>query len=109
MHSLGTLNWPTLRPSVISTIITSLLEITPSIPFIFATASERDKMDPELKKSIEASGRGMVVDWAPQIQVLKHAATGMFLVSQIMCSSRQFTSATAETSSSNRRIAVRGR
>lgn len=78
--SFGTSFWPTLRPELITTIIISLLELEQPVPFIFATASPTGKIDEALKKRIQGSGRGLVVDWAPQVRVLRHEAVGMFLV-----------------------------
>jgi hypothetical protein len=70
-----------LRPQLINVIIDSLLTASTVIPFVFATASPTGKIDDETKKKIAESGRGIVVDWAPQVKVLRHEAIGMFLVS----------------------------
>ena len=78
--SFGTSFWPTLRSELVTAIIDSLLELDSPVPFIFATASPTGKVEPELKKRIEESGRGLVLDWAPQVRVLRHEAVGMFLV-----------------------------
>ncbi|CAD6566482.1 MAG: hypothetical protein TREMPRED_002646 [Tremellales sp. Tagirdzhanova-0007] len=77
--SFGTVFWPEERPELVTAIIESLLELTEPIPFILATATANGKADPALKKRIEASGRGLIVDWAPQVRVLRHDAVGMFL------------------------------
>lgn len=81
LRSLGTIFWPTKRPEIIDTIIESLLVADPPMPFVFSTASATGKVTEELKERIAQSGRGLVVDWAPQVKVLKHKAVGMFLVS----------------------------
>ena len=81
--SFGTVFWPEERPELVTAIIESLLELTEPIPFILATATANGKADPALKKRIEASGRGLIVDWAPQVRVLRHDAVGMFLVRKI--------------------------
>ena len=78
--SFGTNFWPVLRPELVTAIIESLLELSSPIPFVFATAMPNGKIEPELKKRVESSGRGLVVDWAPQVRVLRHEAVGMFLV-----------------------------
>ena len=78
--SFGTNFWPALRPELVTVIIESLLELSSPIPFVFATAMPNGKIEPELKKRVESSGRGLVVDWAPQVRVLRHEAVGMFLV-----------------------------
>ena len=84
MSSFGSAYWPTLRPELVTAIIESLFELDPPVPFIMATASPTGKVEPELKKRIEASGRGLVVDWAPQVRVLRHEAVGVFLVPQYL-------------------------
>lgn len=78
--SFGTIIWPTLRPELITELVGTLLDI--KVPFIFATASPAGQLDDDLKRRIEESGRGMVLDWVPQLQVLQHPATGAFLVSR---------------------------
>ncbi|KAK4685322.1 hypothetical protein P7C73_g4827, partial [Tremellales sp. Uapishka_1] len=78
--SLGTSVWPKLRPSLMNSLIDSLLSPTldPPIPFVFATASAAGKLSEDIKQKILASGRGLVVDWAPQVKILQHPATGFF-------------------------------
>lgn len=61
-------------------IVDSLLELETPIPFVFATANADGKMPDALKQKIHDSGRGLVTDWAPQVKVLQHPATGVFLV-----------------------------
>ncbi|WVF68586.1 hypothetical protein IAT40_003355 [Kwoniella sp. CBS 6097] len=77
--SFGTVFWPTLRPSLIENIITSLLTIEPPMPFIWATASVDGRIPVHLKSRIEESGRGKVFEWVPQMKVLKHPAVGVFM------------------------------
>jgi len=79
--SFGTNFWPTTRPSLITTLVTFFLNVSPQIPFVWATAALQGKMEPELVKKVEDSGRGIIVDWAPQVKVLRHEAVGMFMVS----------------------------
>ncbi|RXK35417.1 hypothetical protein M231_07321 [Tremella mesenterica] len=76
--SFGTSFWPNNRPDLIEIIIDSLLLAEPPIPFIFATAS-RGKITQKVIDKVHQSGRGLIVDWAPQVQVLSHPAVGMFL------------------------------
>lgn len=47
LYSLGTNFWSTVRTSLITTIISFLLNASPDIPFVWATASN---VEPELKK-----------------------------------------------------------
>ena len=76
--SLGTSAWPVNRPRLVDLIINSLLEIEPPLPFVFVKGS--NDLPHGLGENMETSARGLVVDWAPQMRVLKHVATGMFLV-----------------------------
>ncbi|OCF37142.1 hypothetical protein I316_01049 [Kwoniella heveanensis BCC8398] len=77
--SFGTVFWPTLRPSLIENIVTSLLTLEPPMPFIWATASTNGKISENLRDKIQDSGRGEVFDWVPQMKVLKHPAVGIFM------------------------------
>ncbi|ORY26782.1 hypothetical protein BCR39DRAFT_540197 [Naematelia encephala] len=75
--SLGSIFWPTLRPEIITVILRSLLDL--SIPFVFATAASDATIPEELLDEVKRSGRGLIVKWVPQVQVLKHKAIGAFL------------------------------
>ncbi|EJU04040.1 UDP-Glycosyltransferase/glycogen phosphorylase [Dacryopinax primogenitus] len=64
-------------PEQISILLEMLLELDPPLPFVF-TASRR-KLGTELLKKIEDSGKGLIVDWAPQQSVLAHPAIGWMI------------------------------
>lgn len=74
-----------LRPQLIESLFNFLLTVTPPIPFVFATASVEGKIPQELAERTRGSGRGIIVDWAPQVNVLRHTAVGMFLVRNLVC------------------------
>ena len=80
--SLGSWCWPVRRPEVMINVVESLLAIEPPLPFVFRLPSGDASGIPEaLVKKAELSGRGIFVGWAPQVKILQHKATGMFLVS----------------------------
>ncbi|KZO93058.1 glycosyltransferase family 1 protein [Calocera viscosa TUFC12733] len=58
-------------------LVETLLELDDPMPFVF-TASRR-RLNPQLMQSIEASGRGLVVSWAPQQAILAHPALGWMI------------------------------
>ena len=76
--SFGTSAWPVNRPRLVELILESLLGLEDPLPFIFVKGS--NAMPDGLEHRVNTSGRGLIVDWAPQIRVLNHAATGIFLV-----------------------------
>lgn len=77
--SFGSLFYPAFKPQHISILLDVLLDL--GIPFLFARASPlAQPLVPELVERIEKSGRGLVVPYAPQHDVLLHSATGWFLV-----------------------------
>jgi hypothetical protein len=80
IFSLGSTFWPTNRPELITTILDSLLSVSPPFPFIFATASPKASLSAELREKVKTSGRGLILDWVDQVKVLKHPAIGVFLV-----------------------------
>jgi len=53
-----------------------LLELEEPMPFLFAAASPALQLPEGLRERIAASGRGIVVPWAPQQSVFVHPATG---------------------------------
>ncbi|CAD6569984.1 MAG: NAD-dependent glutamate dehydrogenase [Tremellales sp. Tagirdzhanova-0007] len=68
-------------PEVMINVVESLLAIEPPLPFVFRLPSGDASGIPEaLVKKAELSGRGIFVGWAPQVKILQHKATGMFLV-----------------------------
>lgn len=77
---MGTACWPTKRPELIQYLIESLLDAEPPLPFLFATAATGSDVRADLREAVKASGRGMIVPWAPQITVLQHDAVRFFLV-----------------------------
>ena len=79
--SLGSWVWPIARPEIIDYIIKSLLALVDPLPFVFTLPAKEAHIEPELVKQVEQSGRGIFTNWAPQVKVLQHEATGMFLVS----------------------------
>ncbi|KZO98988.1 glycosyltransferase family 1 protein [Calocera viscosa TUFC12733] len=56
-----------------------LLELEQPIPFLFAAASPAFQLPDGLAEKVAASGRGLIVPWAPQQQVFQHPATGWAL------------------------------
>ena len=78
--SLGSWIWPKKRIEMITNIIDSLLTIEPPLPFVFKLPTKDNGVPDSLVKKVEESGRGIFTDWAPQVKVLQHEATGMFLV-----------------------------
>lgn len=85
--SFGTLYWPNDRPDIIRTIVKCL--VASQKPFIIAKGPA-GFIEPEQRDAIAQSARGILVDWAPQVKVLQHKATGIFLVRRL--SSLMFTS-----------------
>ncbi|KAK4684606.1 hypothetical protein P7C73_g5563, partial [Tremellales sp. Uapishka_1] len=77
--SLGTIFWPVLRPEIVETILDSLLELERPMLFVFATAGKDARVSDEIRAKVRDSGKGMIVDWVPQMKVLQHEATGVFL------------------------------
>ncbi|KZO98991.1 glycosyltransferase family 1 protein [Calocera viscosa TUFC12733] len=56
-----------------------LLELDEPFPFLFAAASPALQLPDGLAEKVAASGRGLIVPWAPQQQVFQHRATGWAL------------------------------
>lgn len=78
-NSFGSAFFPIVRPQIVEHIITTLL--ASDYPFLFAHASEIIPIPEYLIKMVEShpSGNAHHVQMAPQISVLHHPATGMFL------------------------------
>ncbi|KZT56738.1 glycosyltransferase family 1 protein [Calocera cornea HHB12733] len=77
--SFGTIAWP-LVPSHIPTLIDVLLKVEPPMPFVITTpGSILAPLPAELVEKVHASGRGLIVDWAPQQAMLSHPALGWVL------------------------------
>lgn len=79
--SWGTAVWPLKRPELVRYLIESLLEVDPPLPFLFATAANGAEVAEDLREKVKASGRGLIVPWAPQLTVLQHGSIRFFLVS----------------------------
>jgi UDP:flavonoid glycosyltransferase YjiC (YdhE family) len=76
--SFGTMFYPSLQPEYINAILHVLLE--QSIPFVFSRAAKMFAPLPEeLNQRIQDTGLGLVVDWAPQQELLGHPALMAFL------------------------------
>ncbi|KZT56229.1 glycosyltransferase family 1 protein [Calocera cornea HHB12733] len=67
------------KPEHVQYLFEVLMELEEPTPFLFAAASPALSMPEELKERIQASGRGLMVPWAPQQSVLLHPATGWAL------------------------------
>ncbi|EJT98324.1 UDP-Glycosyltransferase/glycogen phosphorylase [Dacryopinax primogenitus] len=77
--SFGTIAWP-LVPTHIPTLLEVLLKLDPPMPFILTTpGSVMAPLPEELIERVRASGRGLIVDWAPQQAMLSHPALGWVL------------------------------
>jgi hypothetical protein len=81
--AFGTSAWPVNRPRLISVVLESLLAVEPPLPFVFARGTNQEGLGDAVLEKIRASGRGILVEWAPQMRVLNHEAVGMFLVSLV--------------------------
>ncbi|KZO90747.1 glycosyltransferase family 1 protein [Calocera viscosa TUFC12733] len=66
-------------PTHVQYLFEVLLELESPIPFLFAGASPVLSLSEDLKQKIEKSGRGLMVNWAPQQSILLHPATGWAL------------------------------
>ncbi|WVR08204.1 hypothetical protein IAU60_005251 [Kwoniella sp. DSM 27419] len=77
--SFGTVFWPDRRPEIMETLVESLLTIEPPLPFIWALTPTNGHIDRDLVDRIHQSGRGKVLAWVPQLDVLRHPAVGIFL------------------------------
>ena len=85
--SLGSYTWLDGRPEIIINIIQSLLDMEPVMPFVMKlpfdpqNSTQRDHGIPDdLIRQVETSGKGIFASWIPQVKVLEHEATGVFLV-----------------------------
>ncbi|KZO99296.1 glycosyltransferase family 1 protein [Calocera viscosa TUFC12733] len=77
--SFGTIAWP-LVPTHIPTLIDVLLKLDPPMPFVLTTpGSMLAPLPGDLRETVQASGRGLIVDWAPQQAMLSHPALGWVL------------------------------
>lgn len=80
--SFGSLFFPAAYPDQIRTLVHSLTAARPPIPFVFAVSTAPPELVSEIKKMIvEENATALVSMFAPQMDVLQHAATGWFLVS----------------------------
>ncbi|KZT56251.1 glycosyltransferase family 1 protein [Calocera cornea HHB12733] len=53
-----------------------LLDLEEPMPFLFAAASPSLQLPDSVREKVAASGRGLIVPWAPQQTVFQHLATG---------------------------------
>lgn len=77
--SFGSLFFPILRLDLIVLLLETLLTLKSPIPFVFATAAPYAFIDPVLVDRVHASGRGLILKYAPQYAILSHPAIGWFL------------------------------
>ncbi|ORX40718.1 hypothetical protein BD324DRAFT_611861 [Kockovaella imperatae] len=76
---LGSQWWPEDRPELIQYLVETLLEAKPALPFLVSASAAGASLSEELRSRVEASGRGMIVSWAPQVAVLQHEAIRFFI------------------------------
>ncbi|KAG8874086.1 hypothetical protein FRB97_006176 [Tulasnella sp. 331] len=75
--SFGSVFYPS-QPWQLETIFKTLLETR--TPFITSRAPAMyQPLDPELEKTIKESGLGLIVDYVPQRDIIKHPSLGSFL------------------------------
>ncbi|WVQ84878.1 hypothetical protein IAT38_007041 [Cryptococcus sp. DSM 104549] len=79
--SFGSVVWPHRRPEIIEILVHSLLKADPPIPFLFATLAPgaASSIPAALRQEVLDSGRGIIVDSAPQHSVLQHEAVRFFV------------------------------
>lgn len=78
--SFGTVFIPTERPQLFDALIKTILEAEPPLPFVFAGGKTNSILTAEAKAQIVNSGRGLLAGFVPQQAILKHKATGWYLV-----------------------------
>lgn len=83
--SFGTVFIPTERPQLFDALIKTILEAEPPLPFIFAGGKTNSILTAEAKEKIVNSGRGLLAGFVPQQAILKHKATGWYLVCCNFC------------------------
>ena len=76
-YSFGSAWFPINRLSLVETLLRTLLQA--DYPFVFAYATELFPVPKYLIDMIKGSENAMAVQVAPQMAVLHHPATGMFL------------------------------
>ncbi|KIY47558.1 UDP-Glycosyltransferase/glycogen phosphorylase [Fistulina hepatica ATCC 64428] len=78
--SFGTLFAPSERPELLTTLVDTLLESDPPLPFLFAGGYAQHFIPDSLRERVFRSKHGkLVTTFVPQQAVLKHEATGWFL------------------------------
>lgn len=77
VYSFGSLFFPLARPSIVTALLSTL--ISTRTPFIFSHAT--DVMPPPngIFDSVESYEDGLVIKTAPQLSVLNHPATNLFV------------------------------
>lgn len=76
--SFGTIWYP--NEVQIRSMVNTLLSIEPPVPFIWSFAKGADLVPKDLQDAIAAHPeRGMLVRWAPQLDILRHPSTAFFL------------------------------
>ncbi|KAF8305674.1 UDP-Glycosyltransferase/glycogen phosphorylase [Clavulina sp. PMI_390] len=86
--SFGSEYSPSLRPDLLELLVDILLDTSPPLPFLFATATTGQLFSSSIhervlqtrtKEGDQAGPFGMFSKFAPQMTVLEHPATGWFL------------------------------
>ena len=65
-------------------LIHSLLGASPPVPFLFGLAGCPADLITEFEKLLEGNDLALLSHFAPQMTVLRHPATGWFLVSLLI-------------------------
>ncbi|EJU01950.1 UDP-Glycosyltransferase/glycogen phosphorylase [Dacryopinax primogenitus] len=80
--SFGTIHTPSVPRAYLEVLVDILLSLENSMPFILSMASPdllSSLLPPSLLERVETSGRGMIVQWAPQQAIFAHPALGWVL------------------------------
>ncbi|KAF8828751.1 hypothetical protein HHX47_DHR3000396 [Lentinula edodes] len=79
--SFGTTFLPSNAPHLFDALLKTLLGAEPPLPFLFAGAINNKLLTADHREAIQKSGHGLLAGFVPQQAVLKHDATGWYLVS----------------------------
>lgn len=85
VNSFGSVFFPGGRPDMVRALINSLLTASPPVPFLFALAGCPADLAAELSALLKGNDLALVSPFVPQMNVLRHPATGWFLVSVSEC------------------------